>query len=371
MFNVDKIEFKTLKKEEYKVGHWTGGITTQLAIYPAAADYGDRNFIWRLSSATVEVEESDFTPLPDYDRVLIVLKGEVVLVHKEKRVARLAQYEQERFSGAYDTKSYGKITDFNLMVRKGNQGYAEVINLTEEYRTLKMEEASGYKRRSQGFYCTEGFCAINFNKESCMVREGELFLINSDFGEINEIGIMGEGKVIRTHVYFNEEENNNESGSEPELPSEKVKAKITAEDLKWAAIICWSNFRGGKYIFKGLRNIWYDEALQKGIDTIDRIFLPFFIGLLGVGAVGFYGWENFQSNLIAPAILLWIILDVLLINPLLYLAVLPRPIKSHIKKITELTENERAVFEKQKAENKQADKILKKYEITGRNKYID
>ena len=68
-----------LKEENYNIGNWTGGQTKELAIYPPKSKYLDRNFIWRLSSATVETEESDFSKLPDYDRVLMVLEGEVVL----------------------------------------------------------------------------------------------------------------------------------------------------------------------------------------------------------------------------------------------------------------------------------------------------
>ena len=44
--------------EEYTVSQWAGGATTQLYIYPEHADYSRRDFIFRLSSATVECERS-------------------------------------------------------------------------------------------------------------------------------------------------------------------------------------------------------------------------------------------------------------------------------------------------------------------------
>ena len=50
------------RQEQFVVSQWTGGKTTQLAISPKEAVYADREFLWRLSSATVELEESDFTP---------------------------------------------------------------------------------------------------------------------------------------------------------------------------------------------------------------------------------------------------------------------------------------------------------------------
>ncbi|QAT43362.1 HutD/Ves family protein [Aminipila luticellarii] len=201
---MNHIECKAYKKEEYKEGKWSGGTTTELAIYPKNSVYSDRNFIWRLSSATVELEESDFTPLPDYDRILIVLRGEAVLSHKEVRVIRLAAYEQDRFSGSYQTRSFGQITDFNLMVRKGNQGFAEVMTVTGAGTAIPVESWKEYHKMSQSFFCAEGFCTIYFNKRICQLNAGELLVINCDSGDITKLRIMGKGKIIRTHMYYNE-----------------------------------------------------------------------------------------------------------------------------------------------------------------------
>lgn len=368
---MSNIKFKIYKKDDYKTSEWIGGTTIELGIQPNFANYGEQRFTWRISSANVDTEESTFSSLPDYDRVLIVLKGEVVLVHKEIRVARLAQYEQDRFSGAYETKSFGKIKDFNLMVRKGNEGFSEVLTIDKEYRTLKMQQIDEYSKMSQVFYCVEGFCVVNFNNDSCLVKEGELLVVNCNYGDIEELGIMGEGKTIWSHIYFNEDESQKVKEPEQRAVQQSIKEKTTFEDIKLAAIICWSNFRGSKYIFKHLKDIWYDEALQKGINKIERIFLPFFISMVGFVFFGFYAWEHLQKNFIVPVICLWLLIDFFIINPLMYLIALPKPIKSHIKKISELTEYEKKIYERQKSENKRADKILKKYEITGRNKYID
>ncbi|MBQ8564129.1 MAG: HutD family protein, partial [Firmicutes bacterium] len=111
------MKYQLHKKEDFQVSRWMGGETREIAIWPTSANYLERNFIWRLSSATVELDESDFSRLEDYDRVLMVLEGEVVLSHEGQRVARLAELEQDRFDGAYKTRSFGKITDYNLMVR--------------------------------------------------------------------------------------------------------------------------------------------------------------------------------------------------------------------------------------------------------------
>ena len=39
----------------------------RVSIAPENGNYQSRDFLWRLSSATVELEESTFTSLPDFD----------------------------------------------------------------------------------------------------------------------------------------------------------------------------------------------------------------------------------------------------------------------------------------------------------------
>lgn len=49
-----------LHKKDYKTTEWSGGLTTELSIAPEGSVYADRDFMWRLSSATVELEEERF-----------------------------------------------------------------------------------------------------------------------------------------------------------------------------------------------------------------------------------------------------------------------------------------------------------------------
>lgn len=395
----EEIKIKKYTKDEYKIGKWSGGTTTELGIYPAHTEYAKRNFLWRLSSATVDIEESDFTSLPDYDRVLMVLEGEVVLAHKEVRAIRLAKYEQDRFSGGYETKSYGKITDFNLMVRKGNEGFAEALDIQQDYKELELQKMEGFEKETQGIYCTEGFCTVNINDETVMLNRGELFIATGAQENFSKLGVMGQGRAVRVEVFFNEDtelcgeapeetaeecsnaENKEEVGTgaaaaehKQDVKVKKVKEKqppVTAEDIKWAALVCWSNFRGGNKIFRCFKDTWFDKKLQKGINKIECIFLPFIIFLIGITVAAFYGVEHFSNSGMMAVILLWVLFDVLVISPLLYLMVLPRPVKSHIKKIAELEGEDREQYIRQMGENPMAEKILKKYKITGRNKYID
>lgn len=108
-----------LHPSDYKTTKWSGGTTTELSISPKESIYADRDFEWRLSSATVDVEESEFTALPDYDRILMTLKGKIRLKHNEGEWIALSEFEPHSFDGKDETVSVGKVTDFNLMTRKG------------------------------------------------------------------------------------------------------------------------------------------------------------------------------------------------------------------------------------------------------------
>lgn len=157
------------------VSRWSGGTTTQLAIFPAQAVYAERDFLWRVSSAVVELPESDFTPLPDYDRILMILSGELTLSHDGGEEYTLRALEQTSFDGASHTFSRGQVTDFNLMMRKGrctgrvvvrgpkpDCGYGEV--LSDEYD-------------ARVFYCVAGKMKANIGTEWFDLSAGDSLLL--------------------------------------------------------------------------------------------------------------------------------------------------------------------------------------------------
>lgn len=95
-----------LTPSDYITTKWSGGLTTQLGIAPAGAVYADRDFLWRLSSATVEDAESDFTALSDYERLISTLEGTIELNHNGGEKLTLNPYEVHRFDGGDDTHSW-------------------------------------------------------------------------------------------------------------------------------------------------------------------------------------------------------------------------------------------------------------------------
>ena len=94
---------------------WSGGTTTQLIILPAESSFVKRDFEFRMSTATIEVEESIFTALPMYNRLLAVLEGSIQLIHEGKSSIHLSPFESTEFHGSWKTSSIGKARDFNIL----------------------------------------------------------------------------------------------------------------------------------------------------------------------------------------------------------------------------------------------------------------
>lgn len=113
-------KLEKITPQDFVVSKWSGGKTTQIAIDPPGAVYADRDFHFRLSSATVELEESDFTSLPDYDRIIAPVEGQLSLYYNESEApVVLRELECDAFDGAWKTRSCGRVVDYNLMTRKG------------------------------------------------------------------------------------------------------------------------------------------------------------------------------------------------------------------------------------------------------------
>ena len=116
-------------EKDYKVSRWSGGDTTELYLYPVDGDYKSGNFQLRISSATVDVDRSEFTSLPGVERYLMIFQGHLDMVHGEEEKVSLAPYEVDRFDGGVPTVSYGRVVDFNLMLKNGAKGRMEALCL--------------------------------------------------------------------------------------------------------------------------------------------------------------------------------------------------------------------------------------------------
>lgn len=169
-----------LTRADYVVNRWSGGTTTQLAIAPAGAVYANRDFLWRISSATVELDESEFTALPDYNRLISTLKGEIEIAHNGGERLRLMPCSVHAFDGGDDTRSWGQCTDFNLMMRKGRcEGGMTSRKLAGGEEALINIDADAVL-----IYCAEGSACISCCSENACAAADEAVMIRKPAGAI-------------------------------------------------------------------------------------------------------------------------------------------------------------------------------------------
>lgn len=347
------MNYKLLSETDYSISNWTGGKTTELAIFPSDGSYFDRKFLWRLSSATCEQEESDFSKLPDFDRVLMVLEGQVVLAHEGVRMAKLGEYEQDSFDGGFKTKSFGKIVDYNLMVAKGGKGFLEVIDAESTSKTVAIDDFEDYIDKTLGVYISEGFATVTVGDDTFMAKKGSQLVVEAKAGENVEISLMGEGKCVVSRIYYSYIR---ENFGPVEIPKEKA----SFDDFKTCFYLANTDFHGASYIFKRKKKEWLDEELKRAIKKIEGIYLPYFLYVLGL-IVTLTLTRSSSVAIILGALVGWSIADFAIVSPLLYMIVLPKPVRKHIKNIDNLTPYERKVYEEELGTNERVEKLMKKY----------
>ncbi|WXR61034.1 HutD family protein [Peptostreptococcaceae bacterium AGR-M142] len=184
--------FEIIKQNDMNIKKWSGGTSKEIFIYPKNSSYENRDFKFRISSAKVELEESNFTRLENIKRVIMVLDGELKLVHGSRYKRHLKKFNQDTFMGDWETKSYGKAVDFNLMLREDVDGRVEYIDLKEnESMNIKKTLLEKGKKVFHGLYVESGEVMVEGN----ILKSGEFILIK-DFDNYKVNSIKNSNVII-------------------------------------------------------------------------------------------------------------------------------------------------------------------------------
>ena len=202
------IEVKVIRHAEQNTSNWSGGTTTELSIWPDGADYKERRFDWRISSARVDLDESTFTALPGIHRSLMILEGAIHLMQegiRERNMTPLTTADE--FEGSWTTKSTGRCVDFNLMTSDKCRGAIETVEPKCSAIRLFEEE---HGETWETFYCLAS--SINLTIKSERYRE-DICLMQGDFLKISKKSplqleynlvikeIFDKAPMVRTTVY--------------------------------------------------------------------------------------------------------------------------------------------------------------------------
>ncbi|WP_422484573.1 HutD family protein [Gudongella sp. DL1XJH-153] len=157
---------KIITKEEFIKTKWAGGETTQLTIYPEDANFSERDFLWRISSATFTGTESKFSDFSGYQRYILPLEGRLSVFHKGLYSRELDKFEVEYFDGSWETYSENSLDcrDYNFIVKNGSLAKMQILNNGDDYNIkasevttlfstedFMIELADAYIREIEGF----------------------------------------------------------------------------------------------------------------------------------------------------------------------------------------------------------------------------
>jgi len=170
-----------LKSNDFQVSDWSGGKTKQLYLSPSTGDYGQREFDYRLSTATVELAESQFSDLSGFHRILMSLDHTLHLHNASRQEETvLAPFTPYVFEGSDSITSRGTCTDFNLIYSNHYQG--QMIAVSNKQVLIRDEEI-------QFIYALTNLTVIGDNFPPLDIEEGNFLIVENETQE-TELHIM-------------------------------------------------------------------------------------------------------------------------------------------------------------------------------------
>lgn len=120
------LKISQLHKDTITPTNWSGGKTYEYFIYPKDSQYNQRNFLVRISSATIEDTPSVFTKFDYYQRYLVMLTNDLkVNINQQDKL--YPKGELFKFQSSDEVLSYSQGDDFNLMLSQSvSSHYIEV-----------------------------------------------------------------------------------------------------------------------------------------------------------------------------------------------------------------------------------------------------
>lgn len=167
------MNYKIISNDKLITTTWQGGTTTELYIFPEDSNYLERNFEFRISTARVNIEESEFTSLPNINRELMILDGSIEIIHQNHYSKKLNKFDTDSFKGDWKTSAKGTCADFNIMLKENYNGNIEVLTLKSNQNIL-FSNNNDFSL----FYMNEGEISIKITDKKYLLKKGDVLIIN-------------------------------------------------------------------------------------------------------------------------------------------------------------------------------------------------
>lgn len=111
------MQYRTICAADMKTSDWGGGRTTEIFIHPEGASAAARDFEVRVSTATVDLDETTFSGYKGYIRRIMPVEGAFELILDEQDHVKLERLDAATFDGGRHVRSVGRCRDFNVIHR--------------------------------------------------------------------------------------------------------------------------------------------------------------------------------------------------------------------------------------------------------------
>lgn len=179
------------KEKDCKVVNWANGTSTELFVFPADGNFQTRDFTFRISTATVEAEETTFSDFSSLTRILMILEGNITLIHEGRYAKELKPFDQDTFDGSWPTKSKGKVRDFNVMFKENVAG--NVTHFTMNAGELESFSLSG---THDFFFVQNG----SFRFKDLEIQKNDLLIIEREEAESIALECFEAGDLVKVEI---------------------------------------------------------------------------------------------------------------------------------------------------------------------------
>ncbi|WP_158601847.1 HutD family protein [Pararobbsia silviterrae] len=151
-----------------------GGVTREIA---RQASTRDDTFDWRVSVADVD-QPGPFSTFEHVDRILVVIRGDQMVIRRDDTALRLACWEPYAFPGEAPITAHlpsGPTRDFNLMVRRAHGRGS--VHVHRDAESLAMTDGTAV------LYCATGafsIRALDDDGAPVELEEGDALRIDLD-----------------------------------------------------------------------------------------------------------------------------------------------------------------------------------------------
>jgi environmental stress-induced protein Ves len=185
------MKIRVQKEKDCKVVNWANGTSTELFVFPADGNFQTRDFIFRISTATVEAEETTFSDFSSLTRILMILEGNITLIHEGRYTKELKPFDQDTFDGSWPTKSQGKVRDFNVMFKENVDG-----NVVHFAMNVGQSESFSLSGTHDFFFVQNG--SFRFNDSE--LQKNDLLIIERENSESIDLKCFEEGELVKVEI---------------------------------------------------------------------------------------------------------------------------------------------------------------------------